>query len=426
MDDTGGSTVTTHYYYDKQNVVEEYDGPGSSDNLVASYVFGPRIDEIVMMDRNAGGDMSWFYHHDLLGSVVNVTDNAGTPNVAERYIYDVFGNVTIYAPDGSTTRNNTANPYLYASRRYDQFDSTDSTKGHYHYRARTYDARAGRFLTRDPLLRSPRAVIGEGANLYAYAGNNPANAVDPYGLAEKKLVEKAWWYFEATIDDHHIVHQTLMKTEIWFKIGIWEEKDEKKCTKKYNTVMTSFKPFKPRFPAGDDNFDQAFSLSVDVMAKDGKADRVGDWISADLWTSLSTTGKKEVSLKTVAAGLGKAIENNATDVEWKTLGMGASKLAAAVPEGAGQGKLDSTQELRTFYWYANADREIKSNKGNGHVQRGLGHNKSGTWVVQEEYINNPSLDFPTFIGTGVGWLTGWATEGEMHLKMHPVKFQKSK
>ena len=60
-------------------------------------------------------------------------------------------------------------PFLYAGRRY------DAETGLYYVRARYYDPDLGRFLSRDPL------GYAAGANLYLYAGGNPAVYTDPDG-----------------------------------------------------------------------------------------------------------------------------------------------------------------------------------------------------------------------------------------------------
>ncbi len=48
----------------------------------------------------------------------------------------------------------------------------------YYYRARYYDPKVGRFLSEDPL------GLQAGVNFYSYVRNNPANAIDPYGLKD--------------------------------------------------------------------------------------------------------------------------------------------------------------------------------------------------------------------------------------------------
>jgi RHS repeat-associated protein len=54
---------------------------------------------------------------------------------------------------------------------------TSAGGGYVYMRNRWYDPQTGRFLSQDPI------GLAGGVNLYAYAGNNPANYSDPYGLA---------------------------------------------------------------------------------------------------------------------------------------------------------------------------------------------------------------------------------------------------
>lgn len=72
------------------------------------------------------------------------------------------------------------NPYLFTGRRLDVNIVDCTTHAHdlslYHYRARAYDAKHGRFLQRDP------AGYVDGMNLYEYVRSNPIRYRDPYGL----------------------------------------------------------------------------------------------------------------------------------------------------------------------------------------------------------------------------------------------------
>jgi RHS repeat-associated protein len=60
--------------------------------------------------------------------------------------------------------------FRFAGQYYDE-----ETGLHYNY-FRYYDPKTGRYLTPDPI------GLAGGTNLCTYAGNNPVNAIDPYGL----------------------------------------------------------------------------------------------------------------------------------------------------------------------------------------------------------------------------------------------------
>ncbi len=109
-----------------------------------------------------GGAIS-VYHGDERGSVVAVTDAAG--NVQESYAYDPYGKVVASA--GSL-----ANPFQFMGT----LGVLADENGLNQMQARYYDPDARRFLTEDPL------GLTAGLNLYAYAGGDPVNRVDPRGL----------------------------------------------------------------------------------------------------------------------------------------------------------------------------------------------------------------------------------------------------
>ncbi|AKF07256.1 RHS repeat domain-containing protein [Sandaracinus amylolyticus] len=114
------------------------------------------------------GNALFYVHSDHLGSVESVTDESG--NVVERYRYEPFGA---------------------REHRIDQAaDDTDFSAGftgHEHddtglinARGRVYDPRSGRFLTPDPLIRSP--YNRQSLNAYSYVENRPLTWTDPSGL----------------------------------------------------------------------------------------------------------------------------------------------------------------------------------------------------------------------------------------------------
>ena len=151
---------TTTYVYDNQNIILEYN---SSNEIQTRYTHGPNVDEPLAVEVKSGENfIPYYYHADGLGSITALTDTQGA--VVQRYEYDTFGNPTI------TTQGNINQPVTFTGREY------DSETGMYFYRARYYDPKAGRFVTKDPI------GFKGGINVYAYVKNNPVNKIDPWGL----------------------------------------------------------------------------------------------------------------------------------------------------------------------------------------------------------------------------------------------------
>jgi len=149
------NSVVTWYVYDGNAILAAYDLSGT---VTARYAHGLNIDEPLAVQQ---GSVKSFYHADGLGSIVALTNAAGS--VVHTYSYDSFGNIM---PSGGINQ-----PYTYTAREY------DNETGLYYYRARYYDPKAGRFVTRDPI-----GFEGGDVNLYGYVKNNPISFVDPYGL----------------------------------------------------------------------------------------------------------------------------------------------------------------------------------------------------------------------------------------------------
>jgi RHS repeat-associated protein len=150
----------TYYVYDEQNIIAEYDQNGKQ---TASYIHGPNIDEPLSAEiRNT----RIYYHADGLGTITSLTNHMGV--AVQKYDYDSFGNIN-FTPFPHWIKQ----PYTYTGREFD-FES-----GLYYYRARYYDSKVGRFVTKDPI-----GFGGGDVNLYGYVKNNPVNKIDPLGLYE--------------------------------------------------------------------------------------------------------------------------------------------------------------------------------------------------------------------------------------------------
>ena len=151
-----------NYYYAGNQIVEERN---ADNTVIATYLYGIGIDDILQMRRNG---QDYWYHKNHLGSVVAITDGQGS--VVERYEYDPYGKLTIYAANGNEqTVSATDNIFFFTGREYD-FET-----GLYHYRARTFHPRLGRFMQQDPLL------YVDAMGLYHYVNNMPTGMVDPKG-----------------------------------------------------------------------------------------------------------------------------------------------------------------------------------------------------------------------------------------------------
>ncbi|MBI5748484.1 MAG: hypothetical protein HZA00_05105 [Nitrospinae bacterium] len=150
----------TYYVYDNEDIIMEYNHKGK---ITARYVHGLGIDEPLAIDRKG---KTYYYHFDGLGSVTALTDAKG--KVVQRYDYDSFGNLKHHG-------HKVKQPYTYTAREYDR------ETGLYYYRARYYDPKMGRFISKDPfpgLTNLPQTL-----NHYSYVGNNPVKFIDPFGLS---------------------------------------------------------------------------------------------------------------------------------------------------------------------------------------------------------------------------------------------------
>ena len=112
---------------------------------------------------------------DHLGSVRAIV-NAQSGAVLQAIEYDAFGVVLCDTNPGFQ-------PFGFAGGIY------DATTGLVRFGARDYDASMGRWTNKDPI-----GFAGGDTNVYAYAGNDPVNAIDPSGeevyMCHRPL---SWW-----------------------------------------------------------------------------------------------------------------------------------------------------------------------------------------------------------------------------------------
>ena len=171
------SGQTTRYVYSGARLLEEYEAssPSGTFTLKIRYLYGAGLDELVALEDDVGA--RYFVFQDALGSVEAVTDWNGV--VLERYRYDAFGQATVTNGDGTLTHTDAVtgrpksplgNSLWFTGARW------DPESGNYHMRARQYEPKTGRFVSRDPL------GYVDGPNAYTYGFSDPANWTDPMGL----------------------------------------------------------------------------------------------------------------------------------------------------------------------------------------------------------------------------------------------------
>ena len=123
---------------------------------------------------------TYFYQKDHLGSIIAITDETGT--IVEEYVYDIFGKPYSKQIDWKITKlkkSPVGNTRMYTGREYDRGLKL------YYNRARYYDPKLARFISRDPI------DIADDVNLYAYVGNNSIMYTDPSWNVKNMIAN---WY----------------------------------------------------------------------------------------------------------------------------------------------------------------------------------------------------------------------------------------
>lgn len=149
---------TIHTVYNAENAWADFDASGT---VIASYLFGNQLDQILARFRSGEGT-AW-HLADRLGTIRDILGSSGT--IVSNIEYGSFGGVV------TITNPSTADRFLFTGR------ELDSQTGLHYYRARFYDPSLGRFTSQDPI-----GFAALDANLMRYVFNSPLNATDPTGL----------------------------------------------------------------------------------------------------------------------------------------------------------------------------------------------------------------------------------------------------
>ncbi len=171
----GAPDVTYDFYYNSSwQLLETRKDESSNANPIKQYVWDIRyIDALIVRFRDTDQDETvndtLYYCNDANMNVTALIEDDGT--VAERYLYDPYGEVTVLNPDWSADggEDDYDNEILFAGYRY------DPETGLYHVRNRPYHPTLGRWIVRD-------FEYVDGMSLYQYCLSDPEVYVDPTGL----------------------------------------------------------------------------------------------------------------------------------------------------------------------------------------------------------------------------------------------------
>lgn len=204
IDSTGDGTsnYVEHYVYEDSPTsdldgiavifTDEDGAAGPESSAVSNRLFhGPDVDQ-VFADENALSEVLWNLtdHQGTVRDIVEYDDSTSTTEVVKHVKYGAFGNIdSVEDGSGSAIPNGESEIHFgYTGREW------DDDAGLYYYRARWYDAVAGRFISEDPL-----GFEAGDTNLNRYVGNNAWNATDPSGLKDSAISRWAKQYVQDPI-----------------------------------------------------------------------------------------------------------------------------------------------------------------------------------------------------------------------------------
>jgi RHS repeat-associated protein len=130
LHEVSAAGATTRFLYDGADVIAEYNAAGT---VLRRYVHGPGTDEPLVWYEGSGTSDRRYLLSDERGSIIGVTDGSGTVTQVNKY--DAFG---VPNPANQGRFQYTGQLWL-------------AEVGLYHYKARIYHPKLGRFMQTDPI-----------------------------------------------------------------------------------------------------------------------------------------------------------------------------------------------------------------------------------------------------------------------------------
>jgi RHS repeat-associated protein len=164
------STGTTTYAWSRGSL-DRLLVKNNPDGSITRYIYGLGLLYEENEPDGGGSPTTRFYHYNWQGSTVAITDTTGT--VTTRIGYNPYGHHTVEFGNPNT-------PFLFNG----QWGVMTEPNGLLSMMARFYSPTFRRFLSEDP------AGFAGGINLYAFAGGDPINFMDPFGLGPISVWER--------------------------------------------------------------------------------------------------------------------------------------------------------------------------------------------------------------------------------------------
>ena len=175
---TGTSTSTFFYHYALGGHPLAAERDDSLNQFTRYYVWTPGGRLLYSID--AVSHVPSFYHGDVLGSTLALTDATGA--VTDQYAYSSYGELLSH--EATSGHSPSTQPFTFVGAY--GIRAEDSI---YQMRARYYDPVTARFLSRDPA--GPRLSDPRTLNHYLYALGNPTRYIDPSGAVETSMIGNA-------------------------------------------------------------------------------------------------------------------------------------------------------------------------------------------------------------------------------------------